>query len=227
MRTYTFTPAQHAVLTHYFVPDVLPLDDVAQTTLGVAVQELEDAEEDLREQGLLVRPPGEDIAVTGELAPLLETIMFPEQLAILRAMLQDRMQPQMYFSFVGKDAACNFVDEQGRHVLSAFDSIEQAIDEILVTSGAHSYQSTNATNQAQPLETLITDCKILTMLMIIDDPAQPNAKACILSWLLARDALWLVDSSAPEEVPTARCVDYPTLHQVVTDTLIFVASARP
>lgn len=226
MVTYTFTPAQHAVLAHYMAPDVLQLDMPAQTTLGIDARAIKEAEEDLRESSLLVRPPGEDIAVSGELAALLATTMFPEQLVVLRTVLQEHAQPPVYFSFAGVDAVCNLVDEQGQHVFTTLDGVDEVLDTIVATTGvAHDYP-VGANGHSQSLEALMPDCESLTMLLVADDPAQPTSQALVLSWLRARGTLWLVNPSAGES-PVAQRVEHAVLRQVVVDALTAVAGSRP
>lgn len=227
MVTYTFTPAQQALLAHYMAPDVLPLDEAAQTTLGLNAQELEEVEEDLRERHWLVRPVGEDVAVAGELAALLATTMFPDQVAILRTILPDRAQPPVYFSFAGEDTAYNFVDENGQYVFSAFDSLDQALDALIAKSGIPAHLPPSANGRPYPLAMLMADCQTLAMLMIVDEPTQPHSTARTLSWLLARGALWLVDPSAPEESPAALSANHDMLREAITSTLTPPAVSRP
>lgn len=218
MKTYTFTQPEHVVLTHYMAPSALPLDEAARTALGAESWQLAEAEEHLRERRLLVRAPGEDVAVVGELAALLATSMAPDRLVVLRTVLPDAAQPPMYFSFAAERIARNFVDQQGHHVFSSLRDLEEALNAIIVASGAPHEDWTGTNGSTRPLETLVTGMEALAVLTVVDSPTHRKPIVRNLSWLVADGAVWLVDTTDAAS-HRARLVDRTALRQAVTYVL--------
>lgn len=194
MQTYTFTSAELALLTHSIAREALPLDNAALADLAIDQQQLTNAQQRLRDRGLLVDGPAEGLTVIEPVAAVLSTTLFPEYVAVLRTSLRDQAQRQTIFSFARDRIVRNVADAQGQHVFSAFDSLQEALDEIISASGVSASLTRRTTVVMQPLETLTGSMDALAMLMIVRQPAQPEPDVRNLAWLLARGALWLVDA---------------------------------
>ncbi len=227
METYRFTPAELVVLTQYLSGGELALDQTAQADLGVDSEQLSLAEERLQERGLLVQAPLEqEISVAGDIATLLTTTLAPDMLCVARTQRRDSADPVAYWSFTPESIARNYMDAEGQHVFTELASLDEALDEMLSASGVSPTQALLPTGGAQSLEALLPDSEALTMLMAVANPAQPEPQVHNLSWLVARNSVWLVDAPAQSGSATARRTDLPGLRQALMNTLALLLGVQ-
>lgn len=210
MRSYSLSQAELAVLTRQLLGDDLSLDTAAQLDLGVDAAALGTAEESLRERGWLAQG---DSAVADELLAVLATTIVPDQVAIVRTSLPDSELPTTNFSWTAERIVSNHVDAQGRHVFAVLDGLD-AVDRIIATSQVPDNIAGAPNGATAALETLVAGMQALTILMVVEQPARPDPVVRNLSWLLANNALWLVDGEQAGR-QQARSVDRAALRLAV------------
>jgi hypothetical protein len=225
METYLFTPAELAVLTQYLSAGQLVLDQVAQSDLGIDAEQLSLAEENLQERGLLVQAPQEQaIGVAGDIGTLLMTTLAPDILCVVRTQRREGAEPVMYWSFTPECIARNYINAEGQHVFTELASLDEAVDAMLPAGEAQPSQAPHPGGGAEPLEALVPDSEALTMFMVVVNPAQPQPQVQNLSWLVARNGLWLVDASVQQATARGRRTNLLELRQVLLNTLASASS---
>ncbi|MCG8352958.1 MAG: hypothetical protein MI924_34775 [Chloroflexales bacterium] len=221
METYILTPAELAVLTKYLSGDALVLGEAAYADLGVTPEQLSLAEDKLAERGLLVRAPGEqETGMAGYIATVLATSFAPDIVCVVRTQRRNTAEPVMYYSFTPECIARNYMDATGQHVFCEFATVDNALHEILAVSGVTSKQTHNTSDAAQPLDVLLTDSETLTLLMAVIDPAMPQPQVHTLSWLVARNSVWLVTAEAQPSTASACPINRLELWQAIAKTLV-------
>ncbi|MCG8346240.1 MAG: hypothetical protein MI924_00485 [Chloroflexales bacterium] len=221
METYILTSAELAVLTKHLSGGAFVLDEAAYADLGITPEQLNLAEDQLAERGLLVRSPGEQEAgVSGDIATVLATSFAPDMVCIVRTQRRNTAEPVVYYSFTPECIARNYVDAAGQHVFCEFATLDDVLHEILAASGVTATQTDNTSAAAQPLDVLLAESETLTLLMAVIDPAQPQPQVQNLSWLVARNSVWLVTAEAQPSTASARPVDRLELQQAIAKTLV-------
>jgi hypothetical protein len=227
METYRFTPAELAVLAQYLSGGELALDQTAQSDLGIDAEQLSLAEETLQERGLLVQAPLErEVGVASDIGTVLMTTLAPDTLCVVRTQRRAGADPLAYWSFTSECIARNYVDAEGQHVFTELASLDEALDEMLAGGGVSPTQALLPTGAAEPLAALLPDSEALTMLMVVANPAQPEPEVQNLSWLVARNSVWLVDTSMQSDTVTARSMDLVGLRQALMNTLAILLGVQ-
>ena len=218
--TYTLTATELAALTHRLVGDALPFDHAAQADLGASVEQLRVAEERLLARGLLVRASlQEEVGVDTEIGFVLASTLAPDVVCVLRIMHRDGEAQTRYFSFTAESIACNYVDSQEQHVFAELAHLDEVVAEMLLATGVEPGPALAQDGTAQMLESLMQDAQTVALLMVVVDPARPEADVQTLSWLVARGGLWLTVPSSESGTPQARPIDPAGLRQVLTTIL--------
>jgi hypothetical protein len=226
---FTFSSAELAVLINHMTGGRLLEAAPALPELRVDEQTLAAAEEELLDRGLLVSLPFEEVSgVTSQLASVLSAAITPDRVCIVRTVHGDHTDPPVFFSFTPECITRNQVDEQGQHVFTELADQEEAVAAILAAGGAAEKASakqgaakkapakkSKAAAKSRPLADLLKDASRLVMLMVVTDPAEPEAAAASLSWLETDVGLWLVDGASDGEAPLATPVGEKALRQRV------------
>jgi len=218
MPTYSLTQAELAVLTRHLLGEDLRLDQAAHADLGVDDAQLRAAEAELRQRAWLLPASDGGIAVADELAAVLAATIFPDQVAVLRTTLPHGEQPATNVSWSAELIVRNTPDEHGRHVFAVLDDAAAAVDEILAASKVPQDVAGPTNGATAALETLVAKMQALSMLMVVEQPAQPKPEVRNLSWLLAGGDLWLVDAEQAAG-RHARRVDRSALRQAIAAVL--------
>lgn len=211
MQTFEFSTPELALLVQHMTGGAMPFDANTAADLNSSEADLEAADEQLRERGLLVSGPLEEEAdVVSPLATLLSTTLAPEMLGVLRVEPAFRSAPRgarppevrdvSYFSLTSDCMAHNRVDATGHHQFTEFETL----DELLLVMTATVDGMEVIASHAEPLEKLLADSDAVAVLMLVLRPAEPDAVAQVISWAVARGCVWLTDRVGTDGAPLAR-----------------------
>ncbi|HLZ30969.1 MAG TPA: hypothetical protein VKV73_26930 [Chloroflexota bacterium] len=200
MQRFEFSTPELALLVQHMTGGAMPLDANAAADLSTTEADLEAAEQQLSERGLLVSAPlEEEVGVASDLATLLSTTLSPDMLGVLRVDRAPDLREVSYFSLTSDCMAHNRVGADGRHVFTEFDTLDELLQ--AMTATAHGTQEIDA--QAEPLDKLLPDSDAVAVLMLVSRPAEPDAAAQVISWVVARGGVWLTDRVGTDGVPLA------------------------
>jgi len=219
MRTFEFSTPELAVLVQHMTGGVLQLDAAAVADLDSSEDGLASAEEQLRDRGLLVSAPlEEEAAVSSQLAPVLRCALDPDVLGIMRVERRTATgtTPDVsYYSFTDECMVHNRVDARGNHVFTEFGSIDEVLSALTATA-AHAGSSGAS---AEPLESLLPVSDSVNLLLMVAGTGGPDAATQATSWVIARDAVWLVDRRDNDGLPMAIATTGDDLRAALLDAL--------
>lgn len=221
MQTFRLTPAELAVLVNHMTGGRLLEKSGSLPELQADEQTLAAAEEQLLDRGLLVSLPFEEVSgVTSQLAGVLSAAITPERVCIVRVVHGDHTDPPLLISFTPECITRNQASADGQHVFARLADPDEAVSAILgagapeasgveaVGSKALAKKGTARKAPAKkakprPVAELLPEATRLVMLLVVADPAEPEASAASLSWLATETGLWLVDGASDGEAPLA------------------------
>jgi hypothetical protein len=215
------TPAELAVTLHALAGSALALDASALQDLDVAEADLVSARTSLLERGILVCAPFEPEEMAGvstAYVGLLETAVTPDELCALRIAQRDAEPRQIYYSFAEQRLVRNCVEASRSFTFAELPSVQAMIDDMIRESvGDVGQLSPQPLDQVAPLADLLRTATSMSVLMRVEEPANPQGSVRALSWIVSDRALWLLTGEGAAE--TAQRVDTDRLRTRLTQLL--------
>lgn len=219
MNRFVLTQAELAIILHYLVGEALAIHNTTND-LAVSAEQLQTAEDELYDRGILLRDPySNQLTITGELALILEATLQPSTLAILSITEREGTGLPKYFSFTDELIVLNYVDSQGLQTFLELGTLDHVIKQIIELTTQPTMGNANLPPTAE-LTALMPEAEKAALLLIIKEPAAATSQPTSLSWLMAHAALWLANPKAakPETTPVQQ-IDQAILSDLLHTTI--------
>ncbi|KPL81723.1 hypothetical protein [Herpetosiphon geysericola] len=219
MNRFVLTQAELAIILHYLVGEALAIHNTTND-LAVSAEQLQTAEDELYDRGILLRDPySNQLTITGELALILEATLQPSTLAILSITEREGTGLPKYFSFTDELIVLNYVDSQGLQTFLELGTLDHVIKQIIELTTQPTMGNANLPPTAE-LTALMPEAEKAALLLIIKEPAAATSQPTSLSWLMAHAALWLANPKAakPETTPVQQ-IDQAILSDLLYTTI--------
>ncbi|MBM7842761.1 hypothetical protein [Herpetosiphon giganteus] len=220
MNRFVLTQAELAIILHYLVGEALAIHNTTND-LAVSAEQLQTAEDELYDRGILLRDPySNQLTITGELALILEATLQPSTLAILSITEREGTGLPKYFSFTDELIVLNYVDSQGLQTFLELGTLDHVIKQIIELTTQPTMGNANNLPSTAELTALMPEADKAALLLIIKEPAAATSQPTSLSWLMAHAALWLANPQAakPETTP-AQQIDQAMLSDLLHTTI--------
>ena len=112
-------------------------------------------------------------------------------LAILTVAHPNQAASEVFFSWTPGSFACNFVDEQGQHLLQPLADPAAAVPVILLASGLAQFKPAPEGTPADP-EAVARGASLRAVLLTVADAQRLQQEAGAISWLVSFGQVWLL-----------------------------------